>query len=192
MSKKPRNKVKKPRFQRSQKPTLPGNVLKTGKKAGRHASRVVGEFKEFISRGNVTDMAVGIIVGTSFTAIVNSLVGDVITPLVGIVLGGIDVSTRSVTLQSPFFEDLSVTVAYGKFLQSVISFFIIAVCVFFMVKTLNAIRRRVTPEQDSQEEKPDPADIALLTEIRDLLKQQNEIAESRKTPNQGRDRSRKR
>jgi len=156
-------------------PELPDEVIEAGeiakeacKKAGKRASKIVAEFKEFISRGNVTDMAVGIIVGTAFTATVNSIVNDVVMPLIGLILGGIDLTTLSATVNSPFFADLSVTVEYGLFLQSVVSFLVIAICVFFMVKTLNAFRRRIAPPPPEKPAKPDEH-IVLLTEIRDLL-----------------------
>jgi large conductance mechanosensitive channel len=139
---------------------LPNDMLKAGKSAG----KVIGEFKEFISRGNVTDMAVGIVVGTAFTAIVRSLADDVITPLIGLLMGGIDLTELSITINSLFFTDYSVTINYGNFFQSVVSFFIIAVCVFFMVKALNTFRRKKLPELPKPE-----AQVILLTEIRDLL-----------------------
>jgi large conductance mechanosensitive channel len=158
------------------------NISKDMLKAGKKAGRIIGEFKEFISKGNVTDMAVGIIVGTSFTAIVNSLVHDVITPLVGLIIGGIDFSALAFTVNSFLFPDLSVTIRYGNFLQSVVSFFIIAVCVFFMVKTLNALRRKKdggdSPEKTKQDEQ-----ILLLTEIRDLLRQSREDLNSSSAAN---------
>jgi len=133
------------------------------------AGKVLSEFKEFISRGNVTDMAVGVIVGAAFTAIVKSLGEDLITPLIGLVIGAIDFSSLSVTVYSVFFPNYSVTLAYGKFLQSVLSFFITAVCVFFLVKTLNAFRRKKEPEPPKPET-PDPR-LELLKEIRDLLRE---------------------
>jgi len=144
---------------------LPDNVVKTGKKAG----RVVGEFKEFISRGNVTDMAVGIIVGSAFTAIARSFADDVLMPLIGIFLGGIDLTGLSFTFNSFIFRDYSVTVQYGNFLQAIVGFFIIAISVFFIVKMLNGVRRRLVHEEEPKEEEP-TAEVVLLTEIRDLLK----------------------
>jgi len=131
------------------------------------AGKIAVEFKEFISKGNVTDMAVGIIVGAAFTAIVKSLADDVITPFIGLLIGAIDFSSLSVTVDSVFFPDYSVTLAYGKFLQAILSFFITAVCVFFLVKTLNAFRKK--KESTPPPPKPDPQ-LELLKEIRDLLK----------------------
>ncbi|MCL1904266.1 MAG: large-conductance mechanosensitive channel protein MscL [Oscillospiraceae bacterium] len=127
---------------------------------------MVGEFKEFISRGNVTDLAVGVIVGTAFTAIVNSLANDILMPLIGTFMGGIDLTKLSFTVNSFIFRDYSVSIAYGKFLQAVVTFLIIAVSVFFMVKMLNILRRKKDTEEPP---KPDPQ-VLLLTEIRNLLK----------------------
>lgn len=121
---------------------------------------LMAEFKEFISRGNVMDMAVGIIIGGAFTAIVNSLVKDIFTPLLGIIIGGIDFSSLSVDLGKA-------SIQYGLFIQNIISFILISFVVFLMIKVLNKLSRK---GQKQEEEKPTPADIVLLTEIRDLLK----------------------
>jgi len=147
-------------------PDLPDNVVKTGKRAG----KVVGEFKEFISRGNVTDMAVGIIVGSAFTAIARSFADDVLMPLIGIFLGGIDLTGLSFTFNSFVFPDYSVTIKYGNFLQAIVGFFIIAISVFFIIKTLNTIRSKLVHEEEPQAEPEPTAEVLLLTEIRDLLK----------------------
>ena len=157
-------------MKKNKKANLSEDMRKAGKKARKKAGKVAGEFKEFISRGNVTDMAVGVIVGTSFTAIVNSLANDIITPLMGLLMGGIDLTSLSFTVKSLIFRDLSVTVVYGNFLQAIVRFFIIALCVFFMVKALNAVRRK----KDETPEEPEPDEqILLLGEIRDLLRVQN-------------------
>jgi len=96
-------------------------------------SAFIKEFKEFISRGNVIDMAVGVVVGGAFTAIVNSLVNDIIMPLVGLILGGVDFTSLS-------FGIGEAQVAYGNFIQSVLSFFIIAFALFCVVKAINKLR----------------------------------------------------
>ncbi len=127
------------------------------------------EFKEFISRGNVMDMAVGIIMGSAFTAIVTSLVNDLIMPLVGFLCAGVNIANLSVTVGTAELK-------YGAFLQAVINFLIIALVVFSMVKAMNAARSKAeklagikkAEEEKVEEEKPDPQ-IVLLTEIRDLL-----------------------
>ncbi len=124
----------------------------------------ISEFKEFIARGNVIDMAVGIIIGSAFTAIVTSLVNDIITPLIGVITGGLDFSGLCITVGEA-------AINYGLFIQNVINFLIVAFCVFCMVRAINRMHDRVKkPEEKEEEPEEDPADIALLKEIRDLLK----------------------
>ncbi len=142
-------------------------VAKNAKKAGGAMKKVLGEFKEFISRGNVMDMAVGLIVGTAFTAIVNSLVDDVLMPFIGMILAGVNFDSLGVTIpwgNKPF-------IAFGSFLNAVITFLLTALCVFLIVKVMNLFRRK-----KEEPEKPDEPEIsreeALLTEIRDLLRAQ--------------------
>lgn len=129
------------------------------------------EFKEFISRGSVLDMAVGIIVGQAFTAIVTSLVNDVLMPLVGMLCGGINLSELSVTIGTA-------KLMYGAFLQAIVNFLIIAFVIFCIVKAINTVHDKAfAKKQEVKEEpKPDPQ-IVLLTEIRDLL-QKEEAAKS--------------
>lgn len=122
---------------------------------------MIKEFKEFISRGNVIDLAVGVIIGGAFGKIVTSLVNDVIMPLIGIVSGGLDLTELSYTVGSA-------KIAYGSFIQSLIDFFIIAVCIFAVIKVLNVFKRKkkeppTVPEPSKEE--------VLLTQIRDLLKE---------------------
>ena len=120
-----------------------------------------GEFKKFISRGNVVDMAVGVIVGGAFGKIVTSLVNDIITPLIGIIIGGLDFS--NLTLQIGKSK-----IAYGSFIQTVIDFLIIAICIFTVVKLFEKLKH-----EQKKEEKPKKTDeVVLLEEIRDLLKKQ--------------------
>ena len=125
----------------------------------------IKEFKEFINKGSVMDMAVGVVIGGAFTAIVTSLVDDVIMPLVGIIIGGINVSDLSVVVGTA-------TLKYGVFLQNVINFLIVAFVVFCVIKALNTMKAKVVKkaEEAPAEPEPIPEDIALLTEIRDLLK----------------------
>ena len=123
------------------------------------------EFKEFITRGNVMSMAIGIIIGGAFTTIVQSLVNDVITPLLGIILGGLDFTGIAITVVD---EKLMV----GNFIQAVITFLLTALVIFSMVKTLNSFFKKKEEDEEIAEEEPEtPADIQLLTEIRDLLKE---------------------
>lgn len=139
------------------------------------------EFKEFISRGSVMDMAVGVIMGSAFTAIVNSLVDNILMPLLGILLNGIDFADLSVKVGSA-------TVKYGLFIQAIINFLLIALAIFCMVKAINAARNKLIrqkKEETEEEEKEDPQ-VVLLTEIRDLLEKQKtqdtpaEAAEAKK------------
>ncbi len=137
---------------------------------------MVKEFKDFAVKGNVVDMAVGIIIGGAFGTIVKSLVSDVIMPPIGLLLGGVDFSNLFVVLGEGSYDSLdaareagAATVNYGVFFNNVISFLIVAFAVFMLVKGVNAAKRK-------EEEKPKappapPAQEVLLTEIRDLLKQ---------------------
>ena len=122
------------------------------------------EFKEFISRGNVMDMAVGIIIGGAFTAIVSSLVADIITPIIGMLMGGVDFSSLAVTVGSA-------TLTYGNFIQAVINFLLVAWVLFMIVKAMNKMKRKEEekPAEPAAPAEP-PEDIVLLREIRDSLK----------------------
>lgn len=124
------------------------------------------EFKEFIARGDVMSMAVGIIIGGAFTAIVNSLVSDVITPFLGIITGGIDFTGISFT-----FGEANIMI--GNFIQAVITFLLTAFVIFSLMKAINAIARKEEPKDEPiPEAEPEPSeDIKLLMEIRDLLKE---------------------
>lgn len=99
---------------------------------------MIKEFKKFIARGNVIDLAVGIIIGSAFTAIVTSLVGDILTPLLGIILGGIDFSGLSIKV-------FDATILYGAFIQAIINFLLIAISVFLLVKAINRFRKKEEP-----------------------------------------------
>lgn len=122
------------------------------------------EFKEFISRGNVVDLAVGVIIGGAFGKIVSSLVNDIIMPLIGVLLGGLDFSSLSVKI-----GDASIT--YGNFLQNIIDFLIIGASIFVFVKIINGLNRKnKSDEADTKTPKKDDPQVALLKEIRDELK----------------------
>ena len=125
---------------------------------------MVKEFKEFISKGNVMDMAVGIIIGGAFTAIVNSLVESILMPLIGVVSGGLSVADMSVTVGNA-------VIGYGAFLQAIIDFLLVALVLFSIIKAMNKAKAAAVKEEPAEEAPEEvPADIALLTEIRDLLK----------------------
>ena len=136
-------------------------------------------FKEFALRGNVIDLAVGIIVGAAFTAIVNSLVEDIIMPPIGVLLGGVDFSDYylQLTMRDQDFPSLqaargagAAVVAFGSFVTAVIKFLIVAFAVFLLVRQLNNLKRIIELDV-AMKPAPAPPDIALLSEIRDLLKE---------------------
>ena len=131
---------------------------------------VVKEFREFAMKGNVVDLAVGIIIGGAFGKIVSSLVGDVIMPPLGLFIGGVDFRDLSVTLKAPLLGSAPVALRYGAFIQTWFDFAIIAFAVFLLIKGINALKRK--KESAPAPPPPPPADVVLLTEIRDLLKQQ--------------------
>ena len=121
------------------------------------------EFREFAMRGNVVDMAVGVIIGGAFGKIVSSLVGDVVMPVLGILTGGVDFKDLKITLAEAVGETPAVTLNYGAFVQNVFDFMIIAFAIFMMIKGINKVKKPVeVVKGPSQEE--------LLAEIRDLLK----------------------
>lgn len=130
---------------------------------------LVKEFKDFAMRGNVVDMAVGIIIGAAFGKIVSSLVKDVIMPPIGVMVGGVDFSDLSVVLVDAAADTAAVTLNYGMFLQTVFDFLIVAFAIFVAIKAMNKLKQKeveappAPPPGPSNEEK-------LLTEIRDLLK----------------------
>ena len=131
--------------------------------------RMLQEFKQFAMRGNVIDMAVGIIVGGAFGKIVSSFVADVVTPPIGLLLGGVDFSGLAVTMKEATATAPAVTLNYGTFVQTVIDFTIIAFAIFMAIKAMNTLKRQEEPKP-AEEPAPTKEEI-LLTEIRDLLKQ---------------------
>ncbi|MFN7102077.1 MAG: large conductance mechanosensitive channel protein MscL [Pseudorhizobium sp.] len=139
---------------------------------------VVSEFRSFIAKGNVIDLAVGIIIGGAFTGIVNSLVNDIIMPVVGSIIGGLDFSDYflglSSTVTAPTLaaaREQGAVFAYGSFITVILNFVILAWIIFLMVKAVNRIRIAEEKKPDAAvPASPPPADVQLLTEIRDLLK----------------------
>jgi large conductance mechanosensitive channel len=130
------------------------------------------EFRDFAMRGNVVDMAVGIIIGGAFGKIVSSFVNDVLMPPIGLLIGGVDFGDLAITLKEASGEAPAVMLKYGAFLQTTIDFLIIAFAIFVAIKAMNSLRR----QEEAKPEPPKPpepsAEEKLLTEIRDLLKQQ--------------------
>ena len=135
----------------------------------------VKEFGEFIKKGNVVDMAVGVVIGSAFGAIVTSLVNDIIMPVISLLTGGLDFSNWFLALDGNKYATLeeattagAATLNYGNFISLVINFIIVAFCIFLVVKAMNRFKRK--EEEKPAEEPKKPEDVVLLTEIRDLLK----------------------
>jgi len=128
---------------------------------------IVQEFKAFAVRGNVIDMAVGVVVGAAFGKIVSSIVADVIMPPIGVLLGGVNFSDLAFTIKEAAAGAPAVVIAYGKFIQTIIDFTIIAFAIFMVVRLINSLKKKAeeAPAAPSSQE-------LLLTEIRDLLKKQ--------------------
>jgi large conductance mechanosensitive channel len=129
---------------------------------------MLSEFKSFAMRGNVVDMAVGIVIGGAFGKIVSSFVADVLMPPIGLLLGNVDFSDLAVTLQGASEGVEEVTLRYGQFIQTVIDFVIIAFAIFMVVKAMNTVMKK---EEEKPAEPPKPSkEEVLLTEIRDALR----------------------
>lgn len=129
---------------------------------------MIREFREFAMRGNVVDLAVGVVIGASFGKIVSSVVADVIMPPIGVVLGGVDFTDLKLVLKEAVGEAPAVTLNYGSFIQTCIDFLIIAFAIFLLVKGINSMKRK---QDEAPPAPPAPsAEEVLLTEIRDLLK----------------------
>lgn len=135
------------------------------------------EFKKFISRGNVLDMAVGVVIGGAFTAIVNSLVSDLISPVIGLVTGGVDFEAMKITLVAATATSEAVTLNIGNFINAIIQFLLVALVLFCIVKAFNKMNEAKAKKEAEEKAAAaaavppaKPADIALLEEIRDLLK----------------------
>ena len=133
----------------------------------------IKEFKDFAMKGNVMDMAVGVIIGGAFGKIVTSLVDDVLMPAIGMLTGGIDLSGLQYKMMLPALDGgepiAGATLKYGAFIQNIIDFLIIAFCIFLMVKAMN----KLMPKKEEPEAPAGPTQEELLTDIRDLLKKQN-------------------
>ena len=126
-------------------------------------NKTVSEFKEFIAQGNVMDMAVGVIIGGAFGKIVTSLVNDILMPIVGVLIGGLDFTSLQIQVGTA-------TVKYGNFIQNVVDFLIVAACIFSMLKVLATFK--LNKEEEVVEEEPEKDEsVLLLEEIRDLLKE---------------------
>ena len=136
---------------------------------------MIKEFKDFIAKGNVMDMAVGIIIGAAFTAIVSSMVADLINPIISLFLGGVDFAGLFVTLSGGEFASLeaaeeagAAVFAYGRFIMAVINFLVIAFVVFMLVRSVNKMKKK--EEEAAPAPAPGPSELDILMEIRDSLK----------------------
>ncbi len=128
-------------------------------------SKTFSEFKKFIAKGNVMDLAVGVIIGSAFGKIVSSIVDDILMPIIGVIIGGINFSNLNIKIGEA-------TITYGNFLQNVIDFLIIAVCIFFIVKIMKKFTKK---EEEPAPEPVKEPNTVLLEEIRDLLKEKQEV-----------------
>jgi len=135
---------------------------------------MIQEFKEFIKRGNVLDLAVGVIMGGAFGKIVSSVVDDILMPIIGVLVGGVDFKNLKVTVGNA-------TITYGNFLQNVIDFLIVALCIFLIIKLINKFFTLHKKEEEEKKEEPKKSDeVLLLEEIRDLLKDKESIKSKNK------------
>ena len=125
--------------------------------------KFISEFKEFISKGNVLDMAVGVIIGGAFSKIVSSLVNDVMMPLIGIIIGGHDFTNLSIKVGNA-------KIMYGSFLQNVVDFLIVAFCLFIVIKIINRFKKKQEKNENKEKIKTPSEEVILLSERRDLLK----------------------
>ncbi|MDL2221962.1 large-conductance mechanosensitive channel protein MscL [Parabacteroides sp. OttesenSCG-928-N08] len=138
--------------------------------------KLLGEFKEFAMRGNVVDMAVGIIIGGAFGKIVSSIVSDVIMPPIGLLVGGVNFTELKIVLKEAVMEGAdvitpAVTINYGNFLQVTFDFIIVAFAIFMMIRGMNALNKKKEEAPAPAAPAEPPADVKLLSEIRDLLKE---------------------
>ena len=129
------------------------------------------EFKTFAMRGNVMDMAIGVVIGAAFGKITTSIVNDIIMPLIGLLIGGVDLGQLNIVLK-PEVLDEAVTLGIGNLLAVILDFIIVAFAMFLLVKAMNKLASLKKKEEEAPEEDPKPTSEELLTEIRDLLKAQ--------------------
>ena len=126
-------------------------------------TKTLKEFKTFISKGNVVDLAVGVIIGSTFGKIVSSLVNDILMPIIGIIIGGIDFSNLTIQIKDA-------TIKYGIFIQNIIDFLIVAFCIFIFIKLIN----KVSKKEEEKKEKVVSEEAKILKDIRDILKEKNQ------------------
>lgn len=136
-------------------------------KAVEKGKKTFGEFKKFISQGNVINLAVGVIIGDAFGKIVTSIVDDILMPIIGVIIGGIDFTSLSIKVGEA-------TITYGNFVQNVIDFLIVAICIFFFVKAIDKMMKK-SEEEKLQEPPKKDEQVVLLEEIRDLIKEKEKV-----------------
>ena len=137
------------------------------------SSNFFGEFKKFIARGNVIDLAVGVIIGAAFTAITNSLVNDIIMPVIGLITGGMDFADMRIILKPATESAAEVAIRYGALINAVINFLLVSLVLFFVVKAFNTLKEK-NKKEEAAAPAPEPKksdDVIPLEEIRDLLKE---------------------
>lgn len=138
------------------------------KEVNKRISKGASEFKKFIMKGDVVDLAVGVIIGGAFGKIVTSLVNDILMPIIGVLIGGIDFSNLSI-------DFIDAKIMYGSFIQQVLDFLIISLCIFIFVKVIGKITNKKEIEEEREKENKKTDEVILLEEIRDLLKEKNNI-----------------
>jgi large conductance mechanosensitive channel len=134
--------------------------------------KIINEFKDFALKGNMVDIGVGIIIGSAFTQVTNSLVNDIVMPPLGVLTGGIDFSDKSIVLKQATDTAEAITLNYGNFINVSLNFFIVAFVIFLIIRQMNKIRAELEKqkEEESEEEENKPDHIELLSDIRDLIK----------------------
>ena len=139
------------------------------------AKGFIAEFKKFISRGSVIDLAVGVIIGSAFTEIVTSLVNDIVMPAIGCIFGGIDFTSLKYVITPASGDVAEAAIYYGNFIQSVVNFLLVALVIFMVVKTINRFHKKKQDETETDAVPAEPSeDVLLLREIRDLLQKGEE------------------
>lgn len=142
--------------------------MKKNKKKEKLIKKEIGEFKEFINRGNVIEMSIGVLMGTSFSKIVTSIVNDVLMPTIGIFMGGLDFTDI-------VFKIKDAEIKVGSFIQSIVDFLIVAICIFVFIKILSKITKKKIEKEETKQEIKKSDEVLLLEEIRDLLKNKGDL-----------------
>ncbi len=136
-------------------------------------SKLASEFKEFIMQGNVIDMAVGVVIGGAFKSVIDSLVNDVIMPPIGLLIGGVNFNELKIVLKAAQGDVPEVAISYGLLINAIISFLLIALAIFLVIKGLGNMRDRFSKKEEEAPAEPEVTDVVLLTQILDELKRQN-------------------